>query len=798
MGRHFTTNQVRRPAKGIRNKFISGVDNMDNFYATNNMTKKNALFMGMLCLSVMPSLAQSLEKDTIRLDEVVVTAGYIRQPEVGKLPLPLFKTPIAISQVSRERLDWQGVQTLNEATRTTTGIRPNNTYGGFMTFTMRGFNDFVLLTDGIRDERHNLYQSAPATTLASIDHIEVLKGAASVMYGHSALGGIINLVHKQPTSRTTVNTSLTVGSWGRYQVAGGAGGRLTNWMNFRADFSMAGGDGWRHTNERYVNGYLALDMTFSPQDKLLFSIHAKNDKSGADMGQPHLTSTIYNASSDKAVYEKGDIPTPISRRTRYADPLDHLNDKDITVSLKYTHTFKGTDWKVSDYLSYYHDDLSYYATENLNYLTSSQPIYPYYSKDDKGVRTYVSLDSIRRGGFYFDYQVNLLQNQLELTGKKRWGNTTHHFLAGYNFSAIYLPRYRGSYKDNAYGAGKNSIVTAVDPILNQGNVVAPFSNRHLIHEHNHGFYVQDHIQLGERWSFLGALRFDKFNRSFQVVQTNHKEVISKGTKNKVDNTAITYRLSAMYQIGEYANIYASTSNFFKPTRQVASAGYIYIDNKGNRLTPDGDNVFDPITGYQYEVGSHFSLGKRLYATVTAFYMQKRNMVANLGKVAATGEQITGQVGKADSKGVEIELNALPTPQLRIDAGYTFTHAKVKENAKNEYSKGDNIGNFLAHAPQHMAYGWVYYSVPQTLALKGLQIGVGFQSSSRVYANATNTMSFDPYIIAGAMMSYKRNQWRIQLNVDNLFDKAYYMTSINTTNYVPEPGRNIRCTVAFEL
>ena len=79
-------------------------------------------------------------------------------------------------------------------------------------------------------------------------------------------------------------------------------------------------------------------------------------------------------------------------------------------------------------LSYYYDDLDYYASEDLNYLTSSEPIYNHYYMN--GIkRTYINTDSIKRGGFLFAYEVNLLQNQLELSGKAKTGSIKHDLLS---------------------------------------------------------------------------------------------------------------------------------------------------------------------------------------------------------------------------------------------------------------------------------------------------------------------------------------------------------------------------------
>ena len=159
------------------------------------------------------AVANTIDNDTtVNLNEVVVTSYHQKPTAVGKLPVPLNKAPLTVSSVGREKIELLDLRDLNDAARTVTGIRPINSYGGFLYFTIRGFSDFVLLNDGIRDERHNLYQSAPSTSLASVQSVEVLKGAASVMFGHSALGGVVNVIHKQPTAQKHVNAGMGIGS----------------------------------------------------------------------------------------------------------------------------------------------------------------------------------------------------------------------------------------------------------------------------------------------------------------------------------------------------------------------------------------------------------------------------------------------------------------------------------------------------------------------------------------------------------------------------------------------------------
>ncbi len=747
-----------------------------------------------MSLSVGCAAAATFDEDSvIVLNEVFVV--HQKPSAVGKLPVPLEKAPLTVSTVARPKIENLSLRDLNDAARTMTGIRPINSYGGFLYFTIRGFSDFVLLNDGIRDERHNLYQSAPSTSLASVQSVEVLKGAASVMFGHSALGGVVNVIHKQPTAQKHVNTGLSIGSWGRYSVNGGASGQIAKGVNFRTDFSMSGGEGWRHTDNKAYNAWLALDFRLSDNDKLGFTVSAKDDYYGTDTGQPHFTADVFDLSGNKQ-WSVGEIPDAINPRTRFNDPKDHLTDKDLTVALKYVHQFRNPDWKLTDLLSYYYDDLDYYASEGLSYLTSSEPIYKhYYMSGDK--KTYINTDSLRRTGFLFAYETNLLQNQLEVNGKAMTGNIRHDLLFSANYSNLYLPRWRSSYGSAASGPGKNAILSVVNPTLNQGDIHCPWQKRSLEWEQDYGLHVGDYIHFTDQFTVLASLRYDYFHRNYQMVYSDDKTITSKDPKTSEHNNSLTYRLSALYEFNDHINVYASTSSFFKPTRTAVSDGYIYIDSDGKKL--DGSvngSIYKPISGRQYEIGSHISFSNRLHADFAAFYIIKNNMVQSLGKLE-DGTNVSGQVGRADSKGLELSFVANPIDPLTLDAGYSLTIAKLKEFSYTEYASNTQAGNYLQHAPKHMAYGWAFWDFQQ--ALKGLKAGVGFNYSSKVYVNAANTMTFDPYAVCNAMVSYKlKNHWKLQLNVNNIFDKTYYMYAVSTTGYVPEEGRNVRFTATFEL
>ena len=114
----------------------------------------------------------------------------------------------------------------------------------------------------------------------------MVKGPASVLYGHSALGGIINLVRKEPTLDTRYNYSVSSGSYNTVRTQAGAGGPITDKLRYRVDFGTTRADGFRDFGTKTQNGSLTLHYTPNASDRLELSIGGNNDLYDTDTGIP--------------------------------------------------------------------------------------------------------------------------------------------------------------------------------------------------------------------------------------------------------------------------------------------------------------------------------------------------------------------------------------------------------------------------------------------------------------------------------------------------------------------------------
>nr|GFB43318.1 hypothetical protein [Tanacetum cinerariifolium] len=109
-----------------------------------------------------------------------------------------------VNTVTAQTLNDYQVKDLNDAMRFVSGVSQTNTLGGTKDAVIkRGFgsnDDNSILRDGVRSA---IGRNLGATT----DHVEVLKGPASLMYGALEPGGLINVISKQP--QFTQSTTLT-------------------------------------------------------------------------------------------------------------------------------------------------------------------------------------------------------------------------------------------------------------------------------------------------------------------------------------------------------------------------------------------------------------------------------------------------------------------------------------------------------------------------------------------------------------------------------------------------------------
>lgn len=236
--------------------------------------------------------------------------------------------------------------------------------------------------------------------------------------------------------------------------------------------------------------------------------------------------------------------------------------------------------------------------------------------------------------------------------------------------------------------------------------------------------------------------------------------------NTQSKTKYTGYTGVVWDLGDTDSLYASYSKLYKPQTET--------DNTGK--------ILKPREGTQVEIGwkgSYFD--SKLNTRVSLYRMQDKNAAA------PTVDGNSAALGKRVMQGWEAEISGALTPKWQIHAGYSYLNSQIKQASTIQAD-----GIFLL-MPKHSANLWTTYDVTEKLTLgAGMNTMSGIASVQGVQAGGWTT--FD------AMAAYRFTpKLKAQLNIDNLFDRAYYarVGSVNTFN-IAGPRRSVTANIRYSF
>lgn len=213
---------------------------------------------------------QAEEIPVYTLDSMVVTASRSEEKQLD--------SNADISVITARDIEEHHYNDVTQALRTVPGIFIDSRGAGSQSYNsdqiyINGSSNVVVLVDGIRRNTNgNTHSKHPLTEMVamdSIDHIEVLRGSASTLYGSDAQGGVINIITKtakEEGARTTLRTSFGSAGKEKYTLYNeGREGKI--FWNVEAGKEIMGDykDGWgrsviNHLNADHYNVKLGYDL----------------------------------------------------------------------------------------------------------------------------------------------------------------------------------------------------------------------------------------------------------------------------------------------------------------------------------------------------------------------------------------------------------------------------------------------------------------------------------------------------------------------------------------------------------
>lgn len=217
-----------------------------------------------------------------------------------------------------------------------------------------------------------------------VDHVEVLRGPGSVLYGSNAMGGVINVITKNPR-QDGVHTTLTTqyGSYNTWQTT------LSNMVRYGRFSSLVS---------------LGYDRTDGTEDNFDFKQSSLYAKIGYDISSKWNIAADYSLVNFKA-------HDPIYARLRNAD---YIIKQDITrgeASIALSNMYGTTDGAVRFYYSYgnhYIDDPNHF-----------------HSLDDRfGILAYQNFRPWRKATATVGFDFNTYTGKIPVSGGNTSGNGT--------------------------------------------------------------------------------------------------------------------------------------------------------------------------------------------------------------------------------------------------------------------------------------------------------------------------------------------------------------------------------------
>lgn len=242
-----------------------------------------AAILGSLTSSTVFAAPPSEDKinDSFTLEQVVVTAQRQRTKELD--------TPASVSVITEKDIKKSGVSTVYEIIEQQVGFTNNaygpggREYGGSNSRTViRGLDKGTLvMVNGAPINMLN-YNSMDGIPVESVEKIEIVRGANSVLYGSEAFGGVVNIITKKGGGESQTTVSTGIGNYDRKWSLTNVGENYMVAIN-RSDFGELDQTNqvsektkakWRFGDSHKENAYLTVALS----DKLDFNwAHSKGD-----------------------------------------------------------------------------------------------------------------------------------------------------------------------------------------------------------------------------------------------------------------------------------------------------------------------------------------------------------------------------------------------------------------------------------------------------------------------------------------------------------------------------------------
>lgn len=702
--------------------------NLQNATQKSEMTQQNPQNDD---LAQLPMLSVTAEKPNSLITEG--SNSYTAQATSAStgLALSLKETPQSISVITRQQMDDQNLKQLTDVANQVAGLtvsQGGNIGSDNSPIYARGKTVDNYLLDGVKllNSYSSIFQSQDT---AIFDRFEIVRGSTGLMTGSGTASASINMVRKKPLEDFKASVSSDFGSWNSYRVDGDVSTPLnqTGTIRGRAVVAYQDADSYidRFDEKRKVAyGVVEADLT---------------DKTKASLGVSYQNIDITGiARSGLPSFYTDSSRTQWKRSDSAAASWSYSNRTTTAYFADIEHQI-NTRWKVKAIASRTITD----SDEVVGYAFSSGGIN---KQTGAGAMLYATR---------WDYKPTQDLFNATLNGQFDLFNQTHDIILGttYTESKDKRPSYSGW--NNAY---------TWDGTLNNiydwdGNT--PTRPETLIdgwsaeNEKSQSFFVSTRLKIKDDLALLLGARVENWER---VKQNYYQKDNRLQTTPREENGEVTPYIGITYDLTDHWSTYASYTTIFSPQ---------------NTKTITGDYI-DPLTGISTELGIKGAFFENQLNLSAAVYQTKEDnkAIQIVGETAPDGSQAYRAESGTKSKGYELEATGKLTDHWQISTSFSRNLSE------------DKNGNALnTNIPSNLAKLFTSYKLPYFN--EAITVGGGIRWQSEIFSDnvgpkGDQRFTQKQYSIVDVMARYKMSEnLSTTLNINNLFDKKYYLTTNNS-------------------
>lgn len=745
-------------------------------------------------LAPQPAHADEAESS---VDTIIVTGLKDNQAGSGtKTDTPLMATPQSISVIDNDELVRRNALSINQALGYVAGVSPNQR-GGMVTrydqLILRGFAPGVFL-DGMRLIAGPY--STPQIDFNRIDHIDVVKGPASVLYGNSTPGGLVNLTSKMPEATAFGRVEGQVGNYDTFRAAADINQPLDSEGRLLARVvgGWQKGDGLTEGtfSERY---HVSPMLTFAPDPATSFTLVAAYQHApsgGGYSGVPYRGSVVESSI--------GRLPRTINT----GDPgYERYNHKAKSIAGFFRHDFDD-HLTVRSNIRYQNNKLSYRQLYVSGFATTGT-----------GANRNSDYSTIIRGGGGADEDFDTLTLDNSLNARFATGFIQHNLLVGVDYQRITgenVQQFNSGQTANPLTSIpnlnlRNRVYRGVLPSFDLTQLSSAYVNTYGKRDQT-GVYIQDQISIG-RLQLIASGRQDWYEQT--TLNLNPVTAAARAAPvTRLSQKAFTMRLGALYAFEFGVSPYFSYAESFEP-----QSGATYLGEP-----------FAPVTGRQYEGGLKYQpAGTNAIFTLSAYDLRRQKVPVGDPLAGTPGIPSTSQIqiGEVRVRGVELEGRGEIVPGFDVVAAASYTDSIITQGAPAVAPTATNSGTPTTTdtrslgTPKWSASSFLSYDFGKggaaAGALSGLSIGagvryVGGSDGTTSYAIINNVTTFerfhtDGFVLVDALLGYDLGKlssglsgWNVAINAANLFDKTHVSACPFTNSCYYGAGRTVVGSIRF--